>query len=109
MSQLTLEEATKFFTYLETSKDGVRDGKITKSDLENAVAVDTDGDGYITDKPQKRKILQADGTTIETTWTEKEIVAKNVAQWTKNAGDKWKNDEKIDLEEFLEMVGVKSP
>lgn len=79
------------------------DNKITKSDLEKAVAVDTDGDGKITDIVQSR--ILPNGTT--TTWTEKEIVEKNVNQWIKCASDKWNNDEAIDLNEFLEMLDIK--
>lgn len=39
---LTIEEATNFFNFIEKSSNV--DNKITKSDLENALAVDTDGD-----------------------------------------------------------------
>ena len=98
---LSKKEAIRFFNYLE--KSSTHDNKITKSDLEKAVSVDTDGDGKITDIVQSRVL--SDGTT--TTWTEKEIVDKNVKQWIKCASDKWTNDEAIDLTEFLELLGVK--
>lgn len=99
---LTVEEATSFFNFLETQS--VHDGKITRSDLEKAVAVDTDGDGQITDVVQTRVL--ADGTT--TTWTEREIVDRNVAAWIQNASEKWLNDEAITLDEFLAMLNVQS-
>lgn len=97
---LTKKEAIQFFHYLEKLSN--HDNKITRSDLEKAVAVDTDGDGKITDKEQSRTL--PDGTV--TTWTEKEIVEKNVNQWIKCASDKWNNDEAIDLSEFLEMLDI---
>jgi len=98
---LTKKEATNFFNYIE--KLSKHDNKITKSDLEKAVAVDTDGDGKITDIIQTR--ILPDGST--TTWKENEIVDKNVGQWIKCASDKWTNDEAIDLSEFLEMLDIK--
>jgi hypothetical protein len=97
---MSKEEATMFFDFIEKSSE--QDGKITRSDLEKAVSVDTDGDGQITDVVQSR--ILPDGTT--TFWTEKEIVSKNVNQWITNASDKWTNDEAIDLAEFLEMVDL---
>ena len=98
---LTRKEAIVFFNYIE--KKSKHDNKITKSDLEKAVAVDTDGDGKITDIVQTRTL--PDGST--TTWTEKEIVDKNVSKWIKCASEKWNNDEAIDLNEFLEMLNIK--
>ena len=97
---LTKKEAIKFFNYIE--KLSKHDNKITKSDLERAVAVDTDGDGKITDIVQTR--ILPDGK--RTTWTEEEIVKKNVDQWIKCASDKWKNDEAININEFLEMLNI---
>ena len=97
---LTKKEAINFFNYIE--KLSQHDHKITKSDLERAVAVDTDGDGKITDIVQTR--ILPDGT--RTTWTEEEIVKKNVDQWIKCASKKWKNDEAIDINEFLEMLNI---
>ena len=97
---LTKEEATHFFNYVEKLSN--KDGKITKSDLEKAVAVDTDGDGKITDIVQSRTL--PDGSI--TTWTEKEIVQKNVDKWITNASEKWENDEAIDLDEFLQMLNI---
>jgi hypothetical protein len=99
---LTKKEATNFFNYLE--KSSIHDNKITRSDMEKALSVDTDGDGKITDILQTRTL--SDGVTV-TSWTEKEIVTKNVEQWIANAGenssDKW-DDEAIDINEFLEML-----
>lgn len=100
MSKISKEEATMFFSFIEKSSE--HDGKITRYDLEKAVAVDTDGDQKITDIVQSRVL--PDGTT--TYWTENEIVSKNVNQWIKNAGNKWINDEAIDLSEFLEMLDL---
>jgi len=97
---LTIEEATNFFNFIEKSSN--LDNKITKSDLEKALSVDTDGDGQITDIVQSR--ILPDGTT--TTWTEKEILDKNVQQWIQNASEKWADDQAIDLNEFLQMVGL---
>lgn len=97
---LTREEAILFFNYIETLSS--HDNKITKSDLEKAVAVDTDGDGQITDKVQTRVL--PDGTT--TTWNEIDIMNKNVQEWIKNASEKWLNDEAIDLNEFLQMLNI---
>ena len=97
---LTKEEATQFFNYVEKLSN--QDGKITKSDLEKAVGVDTDGDGKITDIVQSRTL--PDGSI--TTWTEKEIVQKNVDKWIANASEKWENDEAIDLDEFLQMLNI---
>ena len=98
---LTKKEAIHFFNYIE--KLSQHDNKITKSDLEKAVAVDTDGDGKITKNKQTR--ILPNGT--QTTWTEKEIVDKTVDQWIKCASDKWNNDEAIDINEFLEMLDIK--
>lgn len=95
---LTREEAIRFFNSIDAS-DKVN-GRITKSDLEKAVAVDTDGDGEITDIPQSRVL--PNGTT--TTWTEKEIQKKNVDKWIENAAENWKDDQSIDLNEFLSMM-----
>lgn len=97
---LTIEEATNFFNFIE--KSSIFDNKITKSDLENALSVDTDGDGQITNIVQSRVL--PNGTT--TTWTEKEILDKNVQQWIQNASEKWDNDEAINLNEFLQMLGL---
>lgn len=97
---LTIEEATNFFNFIEKSSNV--DNKITKSDLENALAVDTDGDGQITNIAQSRVL--PNGST--TTWTEKEILDKNVNKWIQNASDKWTDDQAIDLNEFLQMVGL---
>lgn len=97
---LTIEEATNFFNFIEKSSNF--DDKITKSDLEKALAVDTDGDGQITDIVQCRVLPKGDTTT----WTEKEILDKNVNKWIQNASEKWKHDQAIDLNEFLQMVGL---
>ena len=97
---LTIEEATNFFYFIE--KTSTFDKKITKSDLVKALAVDTDGDGQITDTLQSR--ILPNGTT--TTWTETEILEKNVNAWIVNASEKWNNDQAIDLDEFLKMVGL---
>lgn len=97
---ITKKEATTFFNYVEKLSN--HDNKITKADLEKAVAVDTDGDGEITNITQTRTL--PNGTT--TTWTELEIVNKNVNQWIQNASEKWTNDEAIDLNEFLEMLNI---
>lgn len=63
--------------------------------------------GQITNIVQSR--ILPNGST--TTWTEKEILNKNVQQWIRNASDKWTdndqdNDQGIDLDEFLQMVGL---
>ena len=90
---ITVEEATRFFNWVE--KLSTHDGKITRADLEKAVAVDVDGDGLITDIPQPR----GDGTYF----TENEIVTNNVAAWITNAGTNW-SDQAITLTEFLAML-----
>tara|TARA_Y100000389_G_scaffold113948_1_gene111095 strand:- start:492 stop:794 length:303 start_codon:yes stop_codon:yes gene_type:complete len=97
---LTIEEATNFFNFIEKSSNF--DNKITKSDLEKALAVDTDGDGQITNIVQSRVL--PNGST--TTWTEQEILDKNVNKWIQNASEKWTDDQAIDLNEFLQMVGL---
>ena len=98
---LTIQEATKFFNFIE--KSSIFDSKITKTDLEKALAVDTDGDGQITNIIQSRVL--PNGQT--TTWTEQEILDKNVNKWIECANEKWTNDQAIDLDEFLEIVGLK--
>jgi hypothetical protein len=98
---LTKNEAIVFFNYIEKLSN--HDNKITKSDLEKAVAVDTDGDGKITDIIQSRILPNGNITT----WTETEIVNKNVEQWIKCSTDKWTNDEAIDIIEFLELLNIK--
>lgn len=102
---LTKEEAINFFNYLE--KQSSFDNKITRSDLEKAVAVDTDGDGKITDIKQTKIFKDGNENIIGTsTWTEKEIVKKNVDEWIANASEKWTNDEAIDIDEFLDMLNI---
>ena len=102
---LTKEGAINFFNYLE--KQSSCDNKITRLDLEKAVAVDTNGDGKITDIKQTKDFKDGNGNIIGTsTWTEKEIVEKNVNMWIKNASEKWTNDEAIDINEFLDMLNI---
>jgi hypothetical protein len=104
--KLSREECINFFNFIE--KQSAFDNKITLSDLKAAVAVDTDGDGMITDKQQTRimKGKDVDGNEIDiiTTWTEVEIMNRMTNLWIENAGDKWLNDQALDVDEFLEIV-----
>ena len=101
---ITRKEAINFFNFLE--KSSKHDSKITIEDLKIALAVDSDNDGKITDISFNRVIFEGTDKEQIIVMNEQNALIRNINEWTSNAGDKWSNDNAIDLNEFLEMMNV---
>jgi len=89
--------ARALFQHFDTNGDKT----IDVDELRVALAVDTDGDGVISDTVQTRTIVGRAGRTTETTWTERQVLTQAVNAYLANEAKYGNGDNRISESEFL--------